>query len=57
MPINVQELYRSPNRLEQKRNFPLHVIIKTQQRMNIKIFNRNKKQVKKKGRTNRITPV
>jgi hypothetical protein len=29
MPINIQEAYRTPNRLEQKRNSSCHIIVKT----------------------------
>jgi hypothetical protein len=29
MAINVQEAYRTPNRLVQKRNFSNHIIVKT----------------------------
>jgi hypothetical protein len=29
MPMNIQETYRTPNRLNQKRNSSLHVIVKT----------------------------
>jgi hypothetical protein len=29
MPINIQEAYRTPNRLDQKRNSSRHIIIKT----------------------------
>ena len=29
MPINIQKAYRTPNRLDQKRNFSLHIIITT----------------------------
>ena len=29
MPINIQETHRTPNRLDQKRNSPCHIIIKT----------------------------
>jgi len=29
MPINIQEAYRTPNRLDQKRNSSCHVIVKT----------------------------
>ena len=29
MPIKVQEIYRTPNRLEQKRNYTQHIIILT----------------------------
>ena len=40
MPMNIQEAYRTPNRLDQKRNSSHHIIIKTQnaikQRKNIK---------------------
>jgi hypothetical protein len=29
MPINVQEAYKTPNRLYQKRNSSCHIIVKT----------------------------
>ena len=29
MPINIQEAYRTPNRLDQKRDSSLHIIMKT----------------------------
>ena len=29
MPMNVQEVYRTPNRLDQKRNSSQHIIIRT----------------------------
>jgi hypothetical protein len=29
MPMNIQEAYRTPNRLDQKRNSPRHIIIRT----------------------------
>ena len=29
MPMNIQEAYRTPNRLDQKRNSSRHIIIKT----------------------------
>ena len=29
MPINIQEAYRTPNRLDQKVKFPFHIINKT----------------------------
>ena len=29
MPMNIQEAYRTPNRLDQKRNSSHHIIIKT----------------------------
>ena len=30
MPMNIQEAYRTPNRLDQKRNSSPHIIIRTQ---------------------------
>ena len=33
MPMNIQEGYRTPNRLGQKRNSSHHIIIKTSQRI------------------------
>jgi hypothetical protein len=29
MPMNIQEAYRTPNRLDKKRNSSLHIIIRT----------------------------
>jgi chromosome segregation ATPase len=29
IPINIQEAYKTPNRLDQKRNFSQHIIVKT----------------------------
>jgi hypothetical protein len=29
MPMNIQEVYRTPNRLDQKRNSTCHIIVKT----------------------------
>jgi hypothetical protein len=29
VPINIQEAYRTPNRLDQKRNSTCHIIVKT----------------------------
>jgi hypothetical protein len=29
MPMNIQEAYRTPNTLDQKRNFSHHIIIRT----------------------------
>ena len=29
MAINIQEVYRTPNRLDQKRKFYSHIIVKT----------------------------
>ena len=34
MPMNLQEAYRTPNRLKQKRNFSHHIIIKTPNALN-----------------------
>jgi len=53
MPINVQETYRTPNRLDQKRNSSLHKIVKTpntQNRERILKAVREKRQVTYKGR-------
>ena len=41
MPINIQEAYRTPNRLDQKIKFPFHIINKT-------IQNKEKGKKKKK---------
>lgn len=59
MAIKIQETYRTPNRLEQKRKSPRYIIIKT-----LKIMKkerllkapREKDQVTSKGRPIRITP-
>jgi hypothetical protein len=34
MPMNIQEAYRTPNRLDQKRNSSCHIIIKTPNSLN-----------------------
>ena len=34
MPMNIQEAYRTPNRLDQKRNSPRHIIIRTTNALN-----------------------
>jgi hypothetical protein len=34
MPMNIQEAYRTPNRLDQKRNFSYHIIVKTPNALN-----------------------
>jgi hypothetical protein len=34
MPMNIQEAYRNPNRLNQKRNSSQHIIIKTPNALN-----------------------
>ena len=41
MPMNIQEAYRTPNRLDQKRNSSHHIIIKT------KIKAQNKERILK----------
>ena len=59
MPINIQEAYRTPNRLDQKRNSSCHLIVKTQNAQNKKRILkavRGKGQVTYKGRPIRITP-
>jgi hypothetical protein len=59
MPMNIQEDYRTPNRLEQKRNSSCHIIIKTPNAQNkdrILKAVRGKGQVTYKGRPIRITP-
>jgi hypothetical protein len=59
MPMNIQEAYRIPNRLGQKRNFSHHIIIKTSNAQNkerILKAVRGKGQVTYKGRPIRITP-
>jgi hypothetical protein len=59
MPINIQEAYRTPNRLDQKRNSSQHIIVKTQfaqKKERILKAVREKGQVANKGRPIRITP-
>ena len=59
MPMNIQEAYRTPNRLDQKRNSSQHIIIRTTNTLNKdRIFKavRGKGQVTYKGRPIRITP-
>lgn len=34
--LNIQETYRTPNRLEQKRNFSCHIIVKHQMQKTMK---------------------
>ena len=59
MPMNIQESYRTPNRLDQKRNSSRHIIIRTTNALNkdriLKAI-REKGQVTYKGRPIRITP-
>jgi hypothetical protein len=59
MPMNIQEAYRTPNRLDQKRKPSPHIIIRTKNALNKdKILKaaREKGQVTYKGRPIRITP-
>jgi hypothetical protein len=59
MPMNIQEAYRTPNRLDQKRNSPRHITIRTTNALNenrILKSVREKSQVTYKGRPIRITP-
>jgi hypothetical protein len=59
MPMNIQEAYRTPNRLDQKRNFSHYIIVKTLNALNkerILKAVREKGQVTYKGRPIRITP-
>jgi hypothetical protein len=59
MPMNTQEAYRTPNRLDQKRNSSCHIIVKTlnaQNKERILKAVREKGQVTYKGRPIRITP-
>ena len=58
MPMNIQEVYRSPNRLDEKRNSSQNIIIKTPDALNkdrILKAVREKGQVTYKGRPIRIT--
>ena len=59
MPMKIQEAYRIPNRLDQKRNSSQHIIIKTPNALNKERISkavRGKAQVTYTGRTIRITP-
>jgi hypothetical protein len=59
MPMNIEEAYRSPNRLDKKRNSSQHIIIRTTNALNkdrILKGGREKGQVTYKGRPIRITP-
>ena len=59
MPMNIQEAYRDPNRLDQKRNSSCHTIIKTPNAENkerILKAVREKGQVTYKGKPIRIIP-
>lgn len=55
--MNIQEAYRTPNTLHQKKNSPSHIIVKTpnaQNKERILKTVREKGQVTYKGRSNRI---
>jgi hypothetical protein len=59
VPMNMQEAYRTPNRLDQKRNSSRHIKIRTTNALNkerILKAVREKGQVTYKGRAIRITP-
>jgi chromosome segregation ATPase len=59
MPMNIQEAYRTPNRLDQKRNSSENIIIKTTNKLNkdgILKAVRETGKVTYKGRSIRITP-
>ena len=59
MTMNIQETYRNPNRLDQKRNSSRHIIIRTTNALNkdrILKAVREKGQVTCKGKPIRITP-
>jgi len=59
MPMNIQEAYRTPNRVEQKRNSSHHMTVKTPNTQNkVRILKavREKDQLTYKGRPIRITP-
>jgi hypothetical protein len=59
MPMNIQEAYRTPNRLDQKRNYSRNIIIRTTNELNkdrILKAVREKGQVTYKGKPIRITP-
>jgi hypothetical protein len=59
MPMNIQEAYRTPNRLDQKRDSSRHIIIRTTNALNkdrILKAVRGKCQVTYKDRPIRITP-
>jgi hypothetical protein len=59
MPVNIQEIYRTSNKLDQKRNSSCHIIFKTpnaQNKERILKAVRKKDQVTYKGKPIRITP-
>jgi hypothetical protein len=59
--MNIQEAYRTPNRLDQKRNSSWHIIIKTpnaqnKERISKAVNEKGQVTYKDKGRPNRIIP-
>jgi hypothetical protein len=46
MPMNIKEAYRTPNRLDQKKNYSRHIIIRTTNALN---KDRILKAVREKG--------
>jgi hypothetical protein len=58
MPMNIQEAYRTPNRLDQKRNFSRHIIMRTNALNKDRILKavREKGQVTYKCKPIRLTP-
>ena len=59
MPMNIQEAYRTQNRLDQKRNYSRHILIRTTNALNkerILKAVREKGKVTYKGRPIRIIP-
>ena len=56
MPMSIQEAYRTPNSLDQKRNSSCHIIIKTSNAQNNIKSSKGKSQVTYKGRPIRIKP-
>ena len=59
IPMKVQEAYRTPNRLDQKKTSPRHIIIKTQSsqiKERILRAAKEKSQVTYKGKPIRLTP-
>jgi hypothetical protein len=59
MPMNIQEAYRTPNRLNKKRNSSCYIAVKTpnaQNKERILKLVRKKGQITYKGRPIKITP-
>ena len=55
MAMNIQEAYRTPNRLHQKRNISYHILVKTQ---NAEHNERKLKAVREKGQvTYKCRPI